>query len=112
MADPADIEAELQFLTTAEGRRKTPCRSGFRNYRAPCDFGVTEAGLNNALFEFIDKEWVSPGERVKTRMWFLDPHFQSSRLYEGFDFTIHEGLRVVARGKVTKVINEALRKGL
>jgi hypothetical protein len=106
---PADIEAELTFLTTAEGGRKTSCRSGLGNYRAPCDFGHPE-GWNDALFEFVDKEWVSPGECVIARMWFLYPEYQAGHLRTGFEFTVHEGARAVARGTVKQVLNTSLLK--
>jgi len=68
--------------------------------------------LNDALFEFIEKDWVSPGESVTTKMWLLSPELQTGRLYEGLNFTIHEGHRTVASGTVTKVLNIALRQRL
>lgn len=42
-------------------------------------------------------------------MWFLTPALQAERLYEGFAFTIQEGRKVVGRGRVTRVLNQALR---
>ena len=109
MIGPADIEAVIRFLPTAEGGRQTPCRSGVRSYRCPCDFGLDD-GWSDALFEFVDKEWVAPGESVVTRMWFVVAANHFGRLCEGFDFTVHEGLRLVARGRITKVLNKDLEK--
>lgn len=106
---PADIEAEIQFLTAAEGGRKTACRSPSGEYRPTGNFGV-EGAFNDVLCEFIGKEWVSPGEATRTRLWFLAPQFQSGRLQQGFKFTLHEGRRLVATGEVTSVLNSALLK--
>jgi translation elongation factor EF-Tu-like GTPase len=105
MDQPADIEAEIHFLTTAEGGRKTPCRSG---YRACYDFGL-KGTLNDVFTEFIEKEWVAPGESVTTRLWFFVPQFQLGRLHEGFEFTVHEGHAVHAKGRITKIFNDAMR---
>ena len=108
MDQPADAEAELSFLTTAEGGRATPARSG---YRPACDFKM-EDGWNDAILEFMNQEWASPGETVATKIHFFSPDLQTGRLYEGFEFTAHEGLKVVARGRITKLLNDALRKKL
>jgi len=43
-------------------------------------------------------------------MSFLRPELQASRLYDGFQFTVHEGPRIVARRTITKLLNEELRK--
>src|ERR1700733_8435861 len=102
-----DAEAILTFLTTAKGGRKTPCRSTVGGYRAQCDFGLKDA-WNDVYFDFIHAEWVSPGESTKSRLWFLYPDFQLGRLYDGFEFTVHEGRPLVARGKITKVFNDLL----
>jgi translation elongation factor EF-Tu-like GTPase len=101
-----DIEAEITFLTTAEGGRQGPVRTG---YRAAHDFGVNGT-LNDALHEYIGKEWVPLGETVTARLWFLAAEFQIGRLYDGFEFTVQEGSKIVGRGRVTKILNEALRR--
>jgi translation elongation factor EF-Tu-like GTPase len=104
---PADIEAELSFLSTEEGGRATPCRSDI--YRPTYDFGI-EGSHSGAVCEFDGKKWAAPGETVGVRLWFLFPAFQAGRLYPGLEFTVHEGAKVVAKGRVSQVLNNALRK--
>jgi elongation factor Tu len=104
---PPDIEAEIQFLTTEEGGRQTPVKSGYRPHH---DFGVDETQFD-AAHEYVDREWVSPGETVVAMLTFPGPachDYLAGRLHEGFEFTVQEGARVVARGRITKVLNEAL----
>jgi elongation factor Tu len=102
----ADIEAEIRFLTTAEGGRTSPVWSG---YRAAHDFCV-DGTLNDAFHEYDHEGPIQLGETVKARLWFAIPDFQTGRLYEGFTFTIHEGMRIVGRGRVTRLLNATLRK--
>ena len=104
---PPDIEAGIRFLTTEEGGRQTPVRSG---YRPNHDFGV-EGQLNDAVHQYIDKQWVAPGETVIAHLSFMAPEHHDifgGQLYEGFEFTVQEGARIVGRGRITKVLNEAL----
>ena len=101
---PPDIEAEIHFFAREEGGRRTPCKSG---YRPSHDFGI-EGMLNDAVHQYIDKEWVSPGETVLTHLSFLAPETQFGRLYEGFEFTVQEGTRIVGRGRIIRVFNQIL----
>ena len=104
-----DIEAEINFLSAEEGGRCTPCASG---YRPNHDFGI-EGQLNDAIHEFIDKSRVAPGETVMARLSFMAPEHQelfAGRLYEGFEFTVQEGARIVGRGRVTRVLKQTLAR--
>jgi elongation factor Tu len=103
-ARPVDIEAEILFLSTQEGGRSTPTRSG---YRAPHDFGI-DGMLNDAMHEYPDRGLAFPGETVRTLLRLLAPEFQIGRLHHGFAFTVREGACVVARGRVTKLLNRDL----
>ena len=100
---PPDIEAEVRFLTTQEGGRRAPVRTGVRT---PHDFGL--ATLNDALLEFIGSEWLALGETVRANLWFAFPEYQEGRLAPGLTFTIHE-IGVVGHGVVLRVLNEKLR---
>ena len=104
---PPDIEADVCFLTTSNGGRQTPCRSG---YRCPANMGV-EGTFNDVLTEFVGRELVAPGECARTKLWFLFPEYQRGRLHEGFQSTLHEGAKLVATAQVTSVLNPVLRKG-
>ena len=104
---PPDIEAEITYLPTAEGGRRSPAASG---YRPTHDFGL--GTLNDAAHEYVGCEAVAPGETARANMWFLAPEYQKGRLSPGFKFTIQEGARIVGHGVVARVINEALRHGI
>jgi translation elongation factor EF-Tu-like GTPase len=96
---PRDLEAEITFLTTEEGGRKTPAFSGYRAqfYVDGQDFVV--------VHEFFDVvEPVYPGQTVKAYLAFTYPEYLVKVLHPGKEFLIREGQRVVARGRVTKIL--------
>lgn len=104
---PPDIEAEIRFVMTEEGGRETLARTGYRPHH---DFGVDGMQFD-AVHEFVDREWVSPGETVTAILSFMGTGYQdylTGRLHEGFAFTVREGARIVGRGRITKVLNKAL----
>jgi translation elongation factor EF-Tu-like GTPase len=98
---PPDIEAEIRFLTTEEGGRHTPVRSGYRPqfYYDGHDWDAHQ--------EYPDIEWVHPGETARTLLWFLSPDAHLGRVHVGMEFEVREGARVVGRGHVMKVIGLA-----
>lgn len=105
MAPKPDIEAEIRFLTTEEGGKVNPCRSGyFPNH----DFG-NDGFFVDARHTFPDAEEIPPGDTVRQQMDSLAPESQQGRLYEGFTFTVQEGGRIVGHGRITKVINKKLQ---
>lgn len=105
MADARpDIEAEIRFLTTEEGGRRTPVKSG---YRPPHDFDLKD-GLIDARHDFVGTEWVEPGGSVTSQLTFLAPEFLAGRLRPGFEFCVCEASRIVGRGRITKIFNKAL----
>ncbi len=105
---PSDIEAEISFLPTESGGRRSPAISG---YRPTHDFGL-EGTLNDAAHEYVGCDSVSPGQSAKANVWFLVPQYQEGRLYPGFEFTVQEGSHIVGHGIITKVINAALKRGI
>lgn len=105
---PADIEATLSFVSTTDGGRQSYCSTEATTYRPMCDLGLK--WFSDLLFQFVDKGRVYPGETAKARGWFLSPQYQRGRLFEGFEFKVQEGKRLVANGTITKVINPALLK--
>ena len=101
-----DIEAEIRFLAAEEGGKTIACRSGyFPNH----NFGIPGT-LNDARHTFPDVAEARPGDTVRSLMSFLDPEAQNGRLFEGFEFTMQEGARIVGHGRITKVLNEDLRR--
>lgn len=102
---PPDIEAEIYFLPTEQGGRRSPAFSG---YRPTHDFHIPGM-FNDAHHEYIGRQQVPPGETALAQLWLLAPEFQVGRLYPGFNFTVQEGARIIGRGTVTKVLNVTLQ---
>jgi|ERR1051326_4252018 elongation factor Tu len=98
---PPDIEAEIRLLTTEEGGRHTPARSGYRPqfYYEGHDWDAHQ--------EYPDAEWVHPDETARTLLWFLSPDDHLGRVHVGMEFEVREGARVVGRGRITKILNLA-----
>jgi translation elongation factor EF-Tu-like GTPase len=95
--DP-DVEAEITFLRTDEGGRKGYVLTGYR----PQFFYKGEDHV--AVQEFVDKERVYPGETVRVRLYLLHPELLCDTLRVDDCFEIREGLRTVARGKITTIL--------
>lgn len=95
----ADIEAEIWFLSTESGGRRTPATSGYRPqfFYDSNDFDATH--------EYIDRDWVRPGEKVLARLTFMSPDLHFGRVYVGMPFLIREGLKTVAYGVVTGILD-------
>lgn len=97
---PKDIEAEITFLTTEEGGKKQPVFSGYRPqfFVEGQDFVV--------VHEFFDVvEPVYPGQTAMAYLSFTYPEYLIKVLHVGKEFLIREGQKVVARGKVTKILD-------
>ena len=95
----ADIEAEIYFLSTEEGGRKTPAYSGYRPqfYYDGQDW--------DAVHEYIGVSEVYPGQTGTTQLSFMNPQEHAEKLHVGKEFLIREGQKTVACGKVTKILN-------
>jgi len=94
----ADIEAEITFVPTELGGRKTPAFSNYRPqfYYDGMDFDARQ--------DFPDVESVLPGQTVRALLTFSRPQMHFGRVIEGLEFLVREGQRTVARGKVTKIL--------
>jgi Elongation factor Tu C-terminal domain len=95
-----ELEAEIYYLTTAEGGRANPVYSGYRG-----QFYYDDKNWD-APQSFIDKEICYPGETVKVNIQTLSPHAHVGRFFVGKEFETREGNRVVGRGKITKIIRQ------
>ena len=97
---PTDVEAEIYFLTTAEGGRHTPCTSGYRPqfYYDGHDWDA----IQNYPGE---QEPVHPGDTVTAYLSFLSPHYHVGNLFPGKEFLLREGARTVGRGRITKILD-------
>ncbi len=101
-----DFIAELRYLTTEEGGRKTPAKSG---YRPQIKFDFDEMQTSGQQ-TFINKEFVNPGENVKAKIKILSPDHFANTLTEGIEFEFREGATIIGKGKIEYIVNEKLEK--
>ncbi len=95
------IEANFYLLTTEEGGRKSPIKTG---YRPNHNFD----GLENNFF-YIGKvdfegEWLYLGENRKVTVSFFDARGLREKLTIGREWRIQEGVHLVGKGTITKLI--------
>src|SRR5690242_12846043 len=99
-----DFIATVRYLTAEEGGRKSRANSGYRPQFKIADYEMQTSGQQI----FIGRDIVMPGETVDAEVKILSPHLFLQRLYVGQPFEFREGARVVAKGKIKKIINEVL----
>ncbi len=96
--ETADVEAEVTYFTTEEGGRKKPVFSGYTPQF------VYDGRHWDARHLYPDKEFVLPSETASVYLSFLSPQCHVGKLYQGKEFSICEGRRVVANGHITRII--------
>jgi hypothetical protein len=101
-----DFIAELQYLTSEQGGRKTPAKSGYRP-QVKFDFDEMQTSGQQT---FIKKEWINPGENVKAKIKILSPDHFAHTLTEGMEFEFMEGATIIGTGKIEYIVNEKLEK--
>ena len=104
-----DAVADVGFLTTREGGRQNPVRSG---YRCSHDMGVLANGqaiLNDAEHVFDGEGLAVLGATRRSRMRFLALEYQFGRLHAGLVFTLCEGAKIVGHGTIVEIIDARLR---
>src|SRR5262245_41864393 len=94
-----DIEVELRFLSPSEGGRKVPAFSGYRPqfYYDGHDW--------DAVHEYPDVTQVNPGDTVRAFLAFLSPQEHLHKLIPGKHFQCREGTRVIAEGRVVRILD-------
>jgi translation elongation factor EF-Tu-like GTPase len=102
-----DFRAEITFLTTEQGGRVGPVKSG---YRPSHNFGLPNGEINDAAHENIGQEWVPMGTTVDALLQLLNPERQAARFYPGFEFTVQEAMKVVGHGRIIEILNPLLRR--
>jgi hypothetical protein len=101
-----DFIAELQYLTTEQGGRKTPANSG---YRSQMKFDFTEIQTSGQQ-TFIDKETVYPGDKVNAKIKILSPDYFTDCLTKGMNFEFCEGSTIIGTGQIKYIVNDKLEK--
>jgi len=100
-ADPPDVEAEITFISTEAGGRSTPV---FARYSPQFHFDGDDW---DAVHEYPDVEAVYPGQTARALLRFVRPEYVVDRIHPGLEFRIREGARVVAHGRITKILHLA-----
>ena len=104
--DKPDFVAQLKYLTTEEGGRRCYVASGYRPH-----FQIEEKQyLTTSEQLFLDKDKVFPGDTATAEIRILSVEAFEGLLYEGLQFKLSEGLRIVATGVIKTVINEKLKR--
>ncbi len=100
-ANPPDVEAEITFVSTEAGGRTGPV---FSPYSPQLHFAGDDW---DAVHEYPDVEAVYPGQTVRALLRFVRPEHAVDHIHTDLEFRIREGERVVAHGRVTKILHLA-----
>lgn len=101
-----DFIAELEFLTTDKGGRKSPAHSG---YRPHIEFKNYPEYLTSGQQTYIGQEIAELGTKVKTEIAILGTEYFEKRLYENMEFKFCEGSRTIGFGKIIEIVNPYLK---
>jgi elongation factor Tu len=101
-----DFIARIYYLTTEEGGRQTPALS---KYRPGVKFSFSKY-TSSGEQTFLNKEIVYPGDPVDAEIRLLSPHFFEKMLFEGIQFEILEGPKLLGTGTVLEITNKNLLK--
>lgn len=95
-----DLEAEIYYLTHEEGGRLNAIGDGYRGqfYYDGRDWDARQ--------EFLGQSLCEPGETINVKMDTLSPDFHVGRFWEGKEFQIREGNKVVGQGKITRIVRD------
>ncbi len=102
-----DFIADLQYLKTEQGGRKTPVFA--TGYRPQIKFDFDDMQTSGQQ-TFLNKDIVYPGETVEASIKIISvKHFENT-LTEGMIFEFREGSRIIGTGKITDILNDKLKK--
>jgi hypothetical protein len=102
-----DFIADLKYLTTEEGGRKTPVFS--TGYRPQIKFDFDEMQTSGQQ-TFLNKEIVYPGDTVEAAIRLLSVEHFENTLIEGMTFEFREGSKIIGTGKIIDIFNDKLEK--
>ena len=102
-----DFIADLKYLTTEEGGRKTPVFS--TGYRPQIKFDFDEMQTSGQQ-TFLNKDTVYPGDTVEAAIRIISVEHFENTLTEGMTFEFREGSRVIGTGKIIDILNDRLIK--
>ena len=99
-----DFIVTVTYLTSEQGGRKTPANSGYRPQFKIASYEMQTSGQQI----FIGKDFALPGETIDAEVTILSPHLFLRMLYVGQYFEFREGAKIVATGKINRIINKDL----
>jgi translation elongation factor EF-Tu-like GTPase len=102
-----DLIAEIRFLSTEEGGRRSPIMSGCRPMH---NFEHPAGHVNDAAHHYRDTDCAFPGETVVAELTLAVPEKNFGRLYVGMPFTVQEASRIVGRGVIKEICNPQLQR--
>jgi len=98
----SSFEATVVFVPPEEGGRSAPARTG---YRALLRYGGI---YHDSFWEFDDALLIEPGAITRARIGLLHPELLVGRIAPGDQFEVCEGVRVVGRGTVSRLLGPAI----
>lgn len=101
-----DFIAELEFMTTENGGRKGYASSGYR----PIFKLNNKKEMTSANLIFNDKQKVFPGDKTIALINILWTEEFENLLYPELEFELLEPPRIIAKGKITEILNKKLNK--
>lgn len=101
-----DFIAELKFLSSAQGGRKTSVDSGYRPHIVFEDYPEQ---ITSGKQTYLGQETVTPGEIVLAEISILSKALFSNLLYENMKFKFYEGAHKMGSGKILEIVNENLK---
>ncbi|MFD2562894.1 hypothetical protein [Aquimarina rubra] len=101
-----DFRAELQFLTTEQGGRKSPVVSG---YRPHVEFEDYPEYITSGQQTYIGQKKVEPGETVLAEISILSKDYFADKLFENMFFEFYEGKHKMGAGKILEIVNVSLK---
>lgn len=95
-----DLEIKMKVLSEEEGGRRTPFYDGYRGqfYYDNSDW--------DANYIILDKQAAIPGEEVNLKVKTIGREIHYGKFEIGKPIKIREGNRTIAKGKVTKILNQ------
>lgn len=98
-----DIEGELHLLPTDQGGRQSRAQSGYRPAHRLYDNYLT-----SGVHAYPDGDHIAPGESKNALVWFMTPAVYPGSVWVGRVLDVCEGMHLVGRITVTKVLNATL----
>ena len=99
--DSGLFRATIYVLSTAEGGRRTPFRTG---YRPQFHIAASEFSTSFLISKIVGGDEMAPGETGAVEATLLAPECLDAAVGLGTEFSLREGNRVIARGVIEEYL--------